>query len=100
MYKSIADFERQTRVQFPEDIAAMLTAQAEHINPEKETRLALALESYKNGEVTMGLGARLAGVPYSEFLLHMAEHKLSPYTELDEQLASEFANAVRASDRQ
>lgn len=98
IYKSVADFERKTGIQLPEDIAAMLNPKAEPIELEKETRLALALKGYETGELSTGLAARLAGMPYSEFLLLMGQHKLSPVGETAEELASDFANAHKASD--
>ena len=100
IYKSVADFEQRTGIQLPEDIAAMLNPQVEHIELEKETRLALALKGYETGELSTGLAARLAGMPYSEFLLLMGQHELSPVGETAEELASDFANAHKASDHQ
>ena len=100
IYKSVADFEQRTGIQLPEDIAAMLNPKAEHIELEKETRLALALKGYETGELSTGLAARLAGMPYSEFLLLMGQHELSPVGETAEELASDFANAHKASDHQ
>ena len=100
IYKSVADFERKTGIQLPEDIAAMLNPRVEHIELEKETRLALALKGYETGELSTGLAARLAGMPYSEFLLLMGQHELSPVGETAEELASDFANAHKASDHQ
>ena len=100
IYKSVADFEQRTGIQLPEDIAAMLNPKAEPIEFEKETRLTLALKGYENGELSIGLAARLAGMPYSEFLLLMSQHELSPIGETAEELASDFANAHKASDYQ
>ena len=100
IYKSVADFERKTGIQLPEDIAAMLNPKTEPIELEKETRLALALKGYETGELSTGLAARLAGMPYSEFLLLMGQHELSPVGETAEELASDFANAHKASYRQ
>ncbi len=97
--KSVADFERKTGIRLPEDIAAMLHPKAEPIGLEKETRLALALKSYETGELSTGLAARLAGMPYSEFLLLMGQHELSPIGETAEELASDFVNAYKASYR-
>ena len=100
IYKSVADFERKTGIQLPEDIAAMLNPKAEPIELEKETRLALALKGYETGELSTGLAARLAGMPYSEFLLLMGQHELSPVGETAEELASDLVNAHKASDHQ
>ena len=100
IYKSVTDFERKTGIQLPEDIAAMLNPKAEPIKLEKETRLALALKGYETGELSIGLAARLAGMPYSEFLLLMSQYKLSPVGETADELASDFANAHKASDHQ
>ena len=100
IYKSVADFEQRTGIRLPEDIAAMLNPQVEHIELKKETRLALALKGYETGELSTGLAARLAGMPYSEFLLLMGQHELSPVGETAEELASDFANAHKASDHQ
>ena len=97
IYKSVADFERKTAIQLPEDIAAMLTSQTASNELEKENRLALALKGYETGKLSTGLAARLAGVPYSEFLLLMSRHELSPFGETAEELASDAANAHRAS---
>ena len=95
--KSVEDFEQKTGIQLPEDIAAMLTPQAASIELAKENRQALALKGYETGELSTGLAARLAGVPYSEFLLLMSQHGLSPFGETAEELASDFANAHKAS---
>ena len=95
--KSVEDFEQKTGIQLPEDIAAILTPQAAPIELEKENRLALALKGYETGELSTGLAARLAGVPYSEFFLLMSQHGLSPFGETAEELASDFANAHKAS---
>ena len=100
IYKSVADFERKTGIRLPEDIAAMLNPKAEPIGLEKETRLALALKGYETGELSTGLAARLAGMPYSEFLLLMGQQELSPIGETAEELASDFVNAHKASDHQ
>ena len=100
IYKSVADFERKTGIQLPEDIVAMLNPKAEPIELKKETRLALALKGYETDELSTGLAARLAGMPYSEFLLLMGQHELSPLGETAEELASDFANAHKASDHQ
>ena len=100
IYESIADFERKTGIQLPEDIAAMLNPKAESIELEKETRLTLALKGYETGELSTGLAARLAGMPYSEFLLLMSQHELSPVGETAEELASDFANAHKAGYHQ
>ena len=100
IYESIADFERKTGIQLPEDIAAMMNPKAKPIELEKETRLTLALKGYETGELSTGLAARLAGMPYSEFLLLMSQHELSPVGETAEELASDFANAHKASYRQ
>ena len=97
IYESVADFERKTAIQLPEDIVAMLTLQTVSNELEKENRLALALKGYETGELSTGLAARLAGVPYSEFLLLMSRHELSPFGETAEELASDVANAHRAS---
>ena len=99
IYKSVADFKQKTGIQLPGDIAAMLNPKAEHVELEKGTRLALALKGYETGELSTGLAARLAGMPYSEFLLLMGQHKLSPVGETAEELASDFANARKASYR-
>ena len=100
IYKSVADFERKTGIQLPEDIATMLISKAEPIELKKETRLTLALKGYETGELSTGLAARLAGMPYSEFLLLMGQHELSPVGETAEELASDFAHAHKASDHQ
>ena len=73
----------------PEDIVTMLNPKAVPIELKKETRLALALKGYETGELSTGLAARLAGMPYSEFLLLMGQHELSPIGETAEELASE-----------
>ena len=100
IYKSVADFEQRTGIRLPEDIAAMLNPKVEPIELEKETRFVLALKGYETGELSTGLAARLAGMPYSEFLLLMGQHELSPVGETAEELASDFANARKASDHQ
>ncbi len=100
IYKSVADFEQKTGIQLPEDIATMLNPKAEHIELKKETRLALALKGYEAGELSTGLAARLAGMPYSKFLLLMGQHGLSPVGETAEELVSDFANAHKASYHQ
>ena len=100
IYKSVVDFERKTGIQLPADITAMLNPKAGPIEFQKETRLALALKGYETGELSTGLAARLAGMPYSEFLLLMSQHELSPVGETAEELASDFANAHKASYRQ
>ena len=100
IYKNVADFERKTGIQLPEDIAAMLNPKSGPIGLEKETRLALALNGYETGKLSIGLAARLAGIPYSEFLLLMGQHDLSPVGETAEELASDFANAHKASSHQ
>ncbi len=100
IYKSAADFEQKTGIQLPEDIATMLNPKAEHIELKKETRLALALKGYEAGELSTGLAARLAGMPYSKFLLLMGQHGLSPVGETAEELVSDFANAHKASYHQ
>ena len=100
IYKSVENFERNTGIQLPEDIAALLTPQTTPIELEKENRLALALKGYETGELSTGLAARLAGVPYSEFLLLMSQHELSPFGETAEELVSDAANAHRAGYHQ
>lgn len=83
-YKDVADFEQKTGIPLPEDIAAMLTPQKPLAEHQKETRLALALKYYESGELSTGLAARLADVPYSEFLVLIGKHGLSPFGTIDE----------------
>lgn len=91
-YKDVADFAQKTGIQLPADVAAMLTPQKPPAAHQKETRLALALKYYESGELSTGLAARLADVPYSEFLVLIGQHGLSPFGTIDE-LEEDFKSA-------
>ena len=91
-YKSVGHFERKTGVKLPEDIAAMLMPKKEPGEHEKETRRMLALKYYKTHELSIGLAARLACMPYNEFLVFMGNYRLSPFGETPGELAAECAN--------
>ena len=96
-YKDVADFAQKTGFQLPADVAAMLTPQKPPAEPQKETRLALALKYYESGELSTGLAARLADVPYSEFLVLIGKHGLSPFGTIDE-LEEDFKRARKTSN--
>lgn len=83
-YNDVGDFEKQTGIKLPEDIAALLTSEKAPAAREKETRLALALKYYESGALSTGLAARLADVSYDEFLVLIGKHGLSHFGTVDE----------------
>lgn len=91
-YNDVVDFEKQTGIKLPEDIAALLTSEKAPAAREKETRLALALRYYERGALSTGLAARLADVSYDEFLVLIGKHGLSHFGTVDE-LEEDFESA-------
>ena len=91
-YNDVVDFEKQTGIKLPEDIAALLTSEKAPTARETETRLALALRYYESGALSTGLAARLADVPYDEFLVLIGKHGLSHFGTVDE-LEEDFESA-------
>ena len=91
-YNDVGDFEKQTGIKLPEDIAALLTSEKAPAAREKETRLALALRYYESGALSTGLAARLADVSYDEFLGLIGKHGLSHFGTVDE-LEEDFESA-------
>lgn len=91
-YNDVVDFEKQTGIKLPKDIAALLTSEKTPAAREKETRLALALRYYESGALSTGLAARLADVSYDEFLVLIEKHGLSHFGTVDE-LEEDFESA-------
>ena len=97
-YKSVGHFERKIGIKLPENIAALLTRKKDPGECEKETRQMLALKYYKTHELSSGLAARLACMPYSEFMVFMGKYRLSPFGETPGELAADFANGQKCAD--
>ncbi len=97
-YKSVVHFERKTGVKLPGDIAALLTPKKDPGEREKETRVMLALKYYKTHELSIGLAARLACMPYGEFMGFMGKYRLSPFGETPGELAADFATGKKSEN--
>ena len=83
-YGSVRAFEQQTRVQLPADVVDMLCSHKPMPEFEEGARLKLALEAYKNRELSTGLSARLAGMSRAAFIYEMGKHGLSPFGTAEE----------------
>ncbi len=82
-------------LQYSHEILGVLGKEADEL--EKEARLLLALKYYKNGQLSSGLAAQLAGISRSEFTYVLGKHGLSPFGETPEDLEESLANARNAS---
>ena len=83
-YGSVRAFEQQTGVQLPADVVNMLCSHKPMPEFEEGARLKLALEAYKNRELSTGLSARLAGMSREAFIYEMGKHGLSPFGTVEE----------------
>ena len=96
-YENIKAFAQQTKIQIPEDVAAMLTPQAEIPKFEEGARLKLALNAYKNEELSTGLSARFAGMSREAFIYTIGKYGLSPIRLTAEELRKDVESARKAS---
>ena len=61
-------------IDLPEDIFATLRRSPREL--EKEVRLAAAIDWYRQGLISQGRGAEIAGVPRADFIDAMAARKI------------------------
>ena len=96
-YESTEAFAQKTKIQVPEDIAAMLAPQVELPEFEEGARLKLALKAYDNEELSTGLSARFAGMSREEFIYTMGKYGLSPIRLTAAELRKDVESARKAS---
>lgn len=77
-HDSIAAFEDKTGIQLPEDLRLLLTSKPKSFVLKKDDRIALAMQYYKDEELSSGLAARLARITRADFILLMGNYGLSP----------------------
>jgi predicted HTH domain antitoxin len=78
-------------IPYPEDL--LLSLKKEPAEFEAEARLLLAIKLYEMGQVTTGIGARLAGISRVAFIFELGRFGLSPMGQEPEELAEDMANA-------
>jgi predicted HTH domain antitoxin len=78
-------------IPYPEDL--LLSLKKEPAEFEAEARLLLAIKLYEMGQVTTGIGARLAGISRVAFMFELGRFGLSPMGQEPEELAEDMANA-------
>ena len=96
IHGGMAAFEEKTGVKFPQDIVDLLTPREGPFEIDKETRVALGMKYYENGELSSGLAARLAGVSRTEFMFLMKDYGLSPFGTAED-LKAELEDAHKIS---
>jgi predicted HTH domain antitoxin len=80
-------------IPYPPEVLRALGMGSEEF--EVEARLILALKLHETGKLSIGLAAKLAGVPCTAFLFVLGQHGLSPFGEPDE-LERDLENARQA----
>jgi predicted HTH domain antitoxin len=78
-------------IPYPEDL--LLSLKKGPAEFEAEARLLLAIKLYEMGQVTTGIGARLAGISRVAFMFELGRFGLSPMGQEPEELAEDMANA-------
>ncbi len=86
------------RIDYPPEVLWALGQEPEEF--EAEARLLLAVKLYETGKLSTGLAARVAGIPRSQFIFTLGQHRLSPFGEDAEEIEEDLANARRASHRE
>ena len=64
-------------VKIPSDIVGII---GEHKNIEKESRLLIATELYREGEISAGKAAELAGLPFEDFVEELKYREIKIYS--------------------
>jgi predicted HTH domain antitoxin len=73
-------------VKIPSDIADVV---GRYRNAEKESRILIATELYREGEISVGKAAELAALPSEDFIEELKRRKMKIYSLLDVSEAKE-----------
>lgn len=76
-------------VQLPYDIIDIIGANK---SIEKESRILIATELYREGEISSGKAAELAGMPFEDFINELKNRKMKIYSMLGVSEAEEEEN--------
>jgi predicted HTH domain antitoxin len=66
-------------VQLPYDIISIIGADK---SIEKESRILIAAELYREGEISSGKAAEIAGLPFEDFIRELKNRKMKIYSML------------------
>jgi predicted HTH domain antitoxin len=64
-------------VKIPSDIVGII---GEHKNIEKESRMLIATELYREGEISVGKAAELADLPFEDFIEEIKYREMKIYS--------------------
>lgn len=67
-------------VKIPSDIVGII---GEHKNIEKESRILIVTELYREGEISIGRAAELAALPFEDFIVELKYREMKIYSLLD-----------------
>ena len=67
------------KVKLPYDIISIIGANK---SIEKESRILIATELYREGEISSGKAAELAGLPFEDFINELKNRKMKTYSML------------------
>lgn len=73
-------------IKIPQDIIGII---GRHKNVEKESRMLIAAELYREGEISAGKGAELAKLPFEDFIEELKRREMKIYSLLDISEANE-----------
>lgn len=80
-------------IKIPYDIINII---GEHKNIEKESRLLIATELYREGEISVGKAAELSNLPFEDFIEELKRRKMKIYSLLG---ISEAKNEERMAEK-
>lgn len=79
-------------VKLPYDIKSIIGA---HKSIEKESRILIATELYREGEISSGKAAELADLPFEDFISELKNRKMKIYSLLGISEAKEEENMAK-----